>query len=351
MLRIGTFGSSRISHPALIEPSASVPEVTVAAVAARDLPRAEAFALRHGIPKAYGSYQEMLDDPDVDAIYNPLPNSLHGPWTLRAIAAGKHVLCEKPFASNADEPAQVAQAAAGSGLVVMEAMHYRYHPLIRRLCELVAEFGGARHLQAWTSFAIADPGDIRYDFALGGGALMDGGCYAIDCLRLLGGDPASVTGALADPVAADAGGEVADRSMAVRLAFPGGATGWFESTFTRDGEFRADLHVICRDGLVRLDNFIFPQRGRLVATRDGAVVTEEAGDGESTYVHQLRAFAAAISSGDPVPTTAENAAETMRLIDDAYRAAGLAPRPAAGLASRPAAGGALPADGPADGPG
>ena len=186
MLRIGTLGSSRISQPALIEPSASVPEVTVAAVAARDLPRAEAFALRYGIPKAYGSYQEMLDDPDVDAIYNPLPNSLHGPWTLRAIAAGKHVLCEKPFASNADEAAQVAQAASASGLVVMEAMHYRYHPLTRRLCEVVAELGGARHLQAWTSFAISNPDDIRYDFSLGGGALMDGGCYAIDCLRLLG---------------------------------------------------------------------------------------------------------------------------------------------------------------------
>jgi predicted dehydrogenase len=160
-----------------------------------------------------------------------------------------------------------------------------------------------------------------------------------------------VTGALADPVALDAGGAIADRSLAARLAFPGGATGWFESTFTRDGEFRADLHVICRDGLVRLDNFIFPQRGRLVATRDGAVVAEEAGDSESTYVHQLRAFAAAISSGDPVPTSAENAAATMRLIDDAYRAAGLAPRPTAGLASRPTAGRALPADGPADGPG
>ena len=109
MLRIGTLGSSRISQPALMEPSAGVPEVTVAAVAARDLLRAEAFALRYGIPKAYGSYQEMLDDPDIDAIYNPLPNSLHGPWTLRAIAAGKHVLCEKPFASNADEAAQVAR--------------------------------------------------------------------------------------------------------------------------------------------------------------------------------------------------------------------------------------------------
>jgi len=139
MLRIGTLGSSRISEPALIEPSASVAEATVAAVAARDLARAEAFALRYGIEKAYGSYQEMLDDPDVDAIYNPLPNSLHGPWALRAIAAGKHVLCEKPFASNANEAAQVAQAAAGSGLVVMEAMHYRYHPLARRMAELLRD--------------------------------------------------------------------------------------------------------------------------------------------------------------------------------------------------------------------
>ena len=335
MLRIGTLGSSRISQPALIEPSASVAEVTVAAVAARDLARAEAFALRHGIPKAYGSYQELLADPDIDAVYNPLPNSLHGPWTLRAIAAGKHVLCEKPFASNADEAAQVARAASASGLVVMEAMHYRYHPLILRLCEVVDGLGPVRHLQAWTSFAIIDPGDIRYDYGLAGGALMDGGCYAIDCLRLLGASDGqsepSVTGALADPVDLGAGPAVADRSLAARLAFPGGATGWFESTFTRDGEFRADLHVICEDGLVHLDNFIFPHRGRLVATRDGAVVADEAGEsgsGESTYVHQLRAFAGAIASGDAVPTSAEHALVTMRLIDDAYRAAGLAPRPA-----------------------
>src|SRR5256885_6126119 len=186
MLRIGTLGSSRISRPALIEPAASVPEVIVAAVAARDLARAEAYALRHGIEKAYGSYQELLDDPEIDAVYNPLPNSLHGPWTLRAIAAGKHVLCEKPFTSNADEAAQVVRAAEDSGLVVMEAMHYRYHPLIARLREVTAGLGPVRHLQCWTSFAIGDPADIRYDFALGGGALMDGGCYAIDVLRLLG---------------------------------------------------------------------------------------------------------------------------------------------------------------------
>jgi len=317
----------------------------VAAVAARDKSRAEAFALRHGIPAAYGSYADLLADPDIDAIYNPLPNSLHGPWTLNAIAAGKHVLCEKPFASNAEEAARVADAASASGLVVMEAMHYRYHPLIRRLRDLVTELGPVRHIQCWTSFAIADPDDIRYDYALAGGALMDGGCYALDCLRMLGatgqdaagqdaagqaGEP-FVTGALADPVAPDSGGgvprgTVADRAMAVRLAFPGGATGWFESAFTRDGEFRADVHVICQDGQVRMQNFIFVPRGRLVATRDGAVVADERGGGDSTYVGQLRAFAAAIARREPVPTSAANAVATMRLIDDAYRAAGLAPR-------------------------
>ncbi len=328
MLRIGTLGTSRISLAALIEPAAEAAGITVTAVAARDASRAEHFALRHGIGQAYGSYQELLDDPDIDAIYNPLPNSLHGPWTLRAIAAGKHVLCEKPFASNADEAARVVEAAEDSGLVVMEAMHYRYHPLITRLREVVAELGPVRHLQCWTSFAIKDPGDIRYDFALSGGALMDGGCYALDCLRLIGGDEPSVTGALADPVTDTADGQAADRSIAVRLAFPGGATGWFESTFTRDGEFRADLHVICEDGLAHLDNFIFPHRARLLAARDGAVVADdEPGDGDTTYLHQLRAFAAAIAGGDAVPTSAAHAAVTMRLIDDAYRAAGLAVRP------------------------
>ena len=345
MLRIGTLGSSRISRPSLIEPASSVAEVTLVAVAARDMSRAEAFALRHGLPKAYGSYEDLLADPDIDAIYNPLPNSLHGPWTLRAIAAGKHVLCEKPFTSNAEEAVRVADAAAASGLVVMEAMHNRYHPLTRRLSELVTELGPVQHIQAWTSFAIANPDDIRYDFDLAGGALMDGGCYALDCLRLLGagngpsdgpsegpGDghrEPSVTGALADPCPPSAGGAaeaVADRSMAVRLAFPGGATGWFESSFTMDGEFRADLHVICRHGQVWLDNFIFPHRGRLLATRDGTVVADEQGGGDSTYVHQLRAFAAAVAGGAPVPTSAAHAVTNMRLIDDAYRAAGLRPR-------------------------
>ncbi len=356
-IRIGTLGTSRIATPALLEPAAHLPAVTVTAVAARDLDRAQAFALRHGIPKAYGSYDELLADPDVDAVYNPLPNSLHGPWTLKAIAAGKHVLCEKPFASNAGQAALVADAASASALVVMEAMHYRYHPLVQRFRDLVTggELGPLRHVQCWTTFIIEDPGDIRYDYDLAGGALMDGGCYAIDCLRLVsdveGGGELFVTGALADPTSPGGDGAafgdddlvedddpaarrppgaVADRAMAVRLAFSGGATAWFESAFTPNGEFRADVHVSCRDGNVWMQNFIPAHHGRLVATRKGSVVADEQGGGDSTYFGQLRAFAAAIraeAGAAPVPTAAPHAVATMRMIDDAYRAADLLLRP------------------------
>ena len=332
MLRIGVLGTARISATALLGPAASVPEVTVAAVAARDQSRAAAYAERHGIPVAYGGYGALLADPDIDAVYNPLPNSLHVPWTLRAIAAGKHVLCEKPFASNAQEADLVADAAAASGLVVMEAMHYRYHPLIRRLRELTGELGPVRHIQCWTSFVIGNEDDIRYDYDLGGGALMDGGCYAIDCLRLLGPGEPEVTAALADPYlrvpgrGPDRAGAAADRAMAVQLAFPGDATAWFESAFTLDGEFRADVHVSCQHGHVWLRDFIRAHWGHLVAVRDGSVLADERGSGDTTYTEQLRAFAAAIAGAGEVPTSAEHAVTTMRLIDDAYRAAGLLPR-------------------------
>ena len=139
MLRIGTLGSSRISRPALIEPADSVPEVTVAAVAARDMARAEAYALRHGLERAYGSYEELLADPDIDAVYNPLPNSLHGPWTLRAIEAGKHVLCEKPLTRHPEEAEAAFDAADRAGLILSEAFMYRHNPQTAKLKQLVAD--------------------------------------------------------------------------------------------------------------------------------------------------------------------------------------------------------------------
>ena len=356
LLRIGVLGTARISLAALIEPARRVSDTVVAGVAARDLACADAFALSHGIPAAYGRYEDMLADPGIDAVYIALPNSMHAPWTLRAIEAGKHVLCEKPFASCAAEARKVAAAADASGLAVMEAMHYRYHPLVQRAREIILEgaLGPLRHIQCWTSFVIPDQADIRYDYALGGGAMMDGGCYAADFIRLAAGAEPAVAGALADthPV----GRRLVDRAMAVRFAFPGGGgpgggpggpglEGWLESAFTRGGEFRAEAHVAGEEGHLWLTNFILAHDSRLLVTRSGSAVADEQATGDTSYVWQLRAFAAAALRGQPFPTTAGNAVATMSLVDAAYTAAGLPVR------GRDDAGGADDGEGAAQGAG
>ncbi|MCL2585548.1 MAG: Gfo/Idh/MocA family oxidoreductase [Streptosporangiales bacterium] len=324
VVRIGILGAARIAGKALINPAREVPSATVTAVATRDAARAEAFALEHGIPASYGSYEKLLDDPGVDAVYIPLPNALHGAWTLRALEAGKHVLCEKPFAANADEARRVAEASASSGLVVMEAMHYRYHPLVAKMTSLVSggAIGTPRHVQAWTCWPITSSADIRYLPDMAPGALMDGGCYAIDCLRLLGVTDPEVTGALADPVP----GTGVDRALAARLTSPAGLTGWFESAFTGAGEFRADVHVAGDEGHLWLRNFINAQEGTLSVHPDGPSWAGADESPETTFSWQLRAFTAAVRDGEPFATTADSAAVTMRVIDDAYRAAGIPAR-------------------------
>src|ERR1700749_184013 len=129
IVRIGVLGSARIAPSALIAPARDNAEAGVVAVAARDRGRESAYAQKHGIGRVHGSYEDLLADPDIDAVYNPLPNALHAEGTIAALEAGKHVLCEKPFTNNAAEAEQVAAVADRTGLVVMEAFHYRYHPL------------------------------------------------------------------------------------------------------------------------------------------------------------------------------------------------------------------------------
>ena len=150
-LRIGVLGAARIAPAALIRPATFQPEVEVVAVAARDLQRAERFAAQHGLAKAYSGYQQLLADPEIDAVYVALPNGLHGRWTRAALEAGKHVLCEKPFTANADEAALVAEVARSTNLVVMEAFHYRYHALVQRTLEILrsGELGTITRLDAW----------------------------------------------------------------------------------------------------------------------------------------------------------------------------------------------------------
>ena len=194
MLRIGILGAARIAPTALIKPAHRTGRAVVTAVAARDTARATEFARKQGIPRVVGSYAALVEDPDIDAVYNPLPNGLHGYWTIAALRAGKHVLCEKPFTANADEARAVAEAASNNpGVVVMEAFHYQYHPLTKRLVEIVrsGELGNISSIDVAFSAPLWKKGDIRYQLALAGGATMDMGCYPISLLRLLAPGPAS----------------------------------------------------------------------------------------------------------------------------------------------------------------
>jgi predicted dehydrogenase len=325
-MRIGVLGAARIAPPALVRPARIVEGVEVAAVAARDRARASAFAAKHGVPVVHGSYAELLADPSLDAVYVPLPNGRHAEWTLAALDAGKHVLCEKPFTSNAAQARQVAAAAGGSGLVVMEAFHYRYHPLARRMAEVVhsGELGRLRRVETSMCFPLPVFSDIRYDFSLAGGALMDAGCYAVHCLRLLAPAEPKVASAQALTLRRD---RRVDRAMTARFDLGDGATGRIRASMWSSSLFGLKARVVGEQGTMVVHNFVAPQMfSRFTVTVDGRRRRERV-DGEATYVHQLRAFAAAVRGEPANLTPPSDSVVTMSLIDEIYAAAGLPPRP------------------------
>jgi predicted dehydrogenase len=255
-------------------------------------------------------------------VYVPLPNALHAEWTLAAIAAGKHVLCEKPMTANAAEARQVSDAADAAGLVVMEAFHYRYHPLMTRALELVGELGAIRHVETRLCFPLPKFNDIRYDRSLAGGAMMDAGCYAVHALRTLGGAQPRVVSATAKLRSPQV-----DRYLSATVEFPGGATGRATASMWSARLLGISARVTGEAGELRVFNYIAPQfHNRLTVRRHDGTTTRERVPGDPTYTYQLRAFAGAVLRGGPNLTPAADAVANMSVIDDAYRAAGLEPR-------------------------
>jgi predicted dehydrogenase len=319
-VRIGTLGAARITPGALIKPARQVGDAEVVAVAARDPARAEKFARKHKIPKVYATYEEVIADPDVDAIYNPLPNGLHAEWALKAIAAGKHVLCEKPFTSNAAEAEQVAAAADGSGLVVMEAFHYRYHPLAQRMHEVVTggEIGKVERVETTMCIPLPMFKDIRYQYDLGGGAAMDVGSYAVHQLRLLGGDEPKVISAHARLQSPKV-----DRWMQADVRWPEGHTGRMTCSMWSSTPLKLSIRVWAERGELRVFNQTGPQFfHRFTVLSDGKKHREKF-PRKSTYGYQLEAFTNAVLRGGPVLTPPADSVQNMRVIDAVYSAAGL----------------------------
>jgi len=320
VLRLGILGAARIAPAAAIRPARVVPEVEVVAVAARDPLRARAFAAKHAIPRVADTYQALVEDPDIDAVYNPLPNGLHAEWTIAALAAGKHVLCEKPFTSNALEAKAVGDVAASSGLVVMEAFHWLYHPLAQQMLQVVhGELGALRHIEAWVAFPLFRFSDIRYDFALGGGAMMDAGCYAVSMARFLAGEEPDVLDARATLQR-----EQVDRVMTSHLRFPSGLTATLHaSMWSPTMPLKVAVHAIGERGELRVFNPIAPQAMYRLSVRGDAGRSSQWGRGRPTYGYQLAAFADAVLHGGPVLTPPAYSMANMAVIDAVYAAAGL----------------------------
>jgi predicted dehydrogenase len=325
-VRIGVLGAARITPVAVVRPARRLDGVEVVAVAARDPRRAARFAARHRIPEVLDGYEALIADPRIDAVYNPLPNSLHGRWTIAALEAGKHVLCEKPLTAHAAEAEAVAAAAARAGRMVMEAFHYRYHPLARRMGEIArsGELGRIRRIETWCCFPLPLLTNIRYNLALAGGAAMDTGCYAVHLARLLAGEEPEVVSARARLIS-----EGVDRAMTARLAFPAGAVGRVTCSLWSSSVVHLAARVVGDRGEMRVLNPFMPQLGHRLVVRIDGVRRVMRASRRPTYEFQLAAFRDAITRGGPNLTRSSDSIANMRVIDAIYRSAGLMPREAA----------------------
>ncbi|KAI8870934.1 NAD(P)-binding protein [Ramicandelaber brevisporus] len=358
-LRIGILGAAAIAPNSIIGPAKLLPEIAVVhAVAARDAPKAAEYAAKHDIPRVFPSYEELIADPDIDAVYIALPNSLHHKYSLLAIASGKHVLCEKPVASNADEAQEIAAAlekknaelaAAGKQpLQFYEAFHWRSHPVAHRLRALIDEgrIGKLEHIeikvfvpQTWFSIST----DIRFKYALAGGAMMDMGCYVVNSIRFATDDaniPVTVTRAI-PTVLTELDEPQIDSEMEFDLELdrPDGSKITASAFFTYsapDPGSEPPLHyMILRGskGTITANGYVLPFMGHSIVTEDketGSSSTEVLGDEakHTTYYYQLIEFANAVKTGvksNWIPDI-HSAVNNMRIIDAVYDKAGLKKR-------------------------
>lgn len=312
-LRIGILGAAKIAPTAMVLPARATGVATVVAVAARDPIRARAFADQHGIPEIAGTYEELIARPDIEAIYNALTPSRHADLSIAALQAGKHVLCEKPFAMNAGEARAMVAASLASGKVLMEAFHYRYHPLFARVLEIIGsgELGEVRDLSAVFQTGLVDDGtEIRYERDLGGGSLMDIGTYPLHWVR---------TAAWAEPTVVRASGVFGragvDHSTQAELLFPNGATARISGSMVEETPM-ALLEVTGTQGSLKAVNPLAPQVGHLLeVTIGGGPPRRETFSREPTYDFQLRAFVEACRGGSPPLTSGKDSIAQMELLD------------------------------------
>jgi predicted dehydrogenase len=312
-VRWGILSTARINR-LFLDGVAPSELVEVLAIGGRDRERAVAFAADHGIVRVHDTYDAVLADPDVEAVYIPLPNSLHVEWTVRALEAGKHVLCEKPLSRHASEAERAFDVAEREGRLLMEAFMYRHNPQTRRLTELVADgaVGRVRVIRTQFSFNATDPSDIRLSTELDGGALMDVGCYCISGTRLLAGEPERVF------AEQELGGDGVDVVIAATMRFADDVIGHLDAGLALAS--RDELEVVGEDGSLFVDDPWHARTPVIELRRNGEVERIER-PAENSYRLEAENFSRAIR-GEAEPLLGRSdAVGQARTIEALYRSA------------------------------
>lgn len=310
-MKLGLLSTARINE--LLVAGARQADVEVVAIGSRDLARAEEQARALGIPRAHGSYEDLIADPEVEAVYVALPNSMHVQWSLRALQEGRHVLCEKPMSRRPEDVQRAFDLAEQGGLVLAEAFMWRHHPQAQRLLELRQRVGDLRLIRASFSFLLERPGDLRLQGSLDGGALMDVGCYCVSAARLLAGEAQTV---YAQQVS---GADGVDLRLTGMLRFPGEVLATIDCGL--DMAARDELEVTGSHGVLWLDD-PWHCRNPLIELRgsDGSVerIPVESRD---PYACELEDFAAAVAGERPARYGREDALWQARTIAALYASA------------------------------
>jgi xylose dehydrogenase (NAD/NADP) len=317
-IRWGVISTANIGRAAVNPAIQASSNGELVAVASRTGARATAFAAEHGFSRAYGSYEALLDDETIDAVYIPLPNGLHREWTIRAAEAGKHVLCEKPLALDAAECEEMQAAADGAGVKLMEAFMYRFHPRTERVVEMLRSgaIGEPRVVRSAFTFRLRSPDNIRLDPELGGGALMDVGCYCVNVSRTLAGE---------EPESAQASAHWTERGVDELLVgvlrFPGGLVAHFDCALTLE---RAEAYEVGgTDASLRVESAFLPGTDdvEILESRGREGVTSHGVEGVDEYRLMVEHFADCVLDDREPRYPASEAAANMRVIEALYASA------------------------------
>lgn len=319
-MRLGLLAASRIARLAVIAPARENDRVEIGAVAARTAERAESFAETYDIPMAYGSYADLLQDDSLDAIYVSTPASLHARWSIAALEAGRHVLCEKPIAGNATDARRMFEAADDHERILMEGFHWRFHPFADRMLSEVGRLQRPVAIDTEFSIPAIPQSNIRYQLHLGGGALMDLGCYNVHWVRTLLGEPDRVEAEMDTTVPG------VDDVTRAELRYADGSRAVIRTSMVGDSDVRF-LSARADNGHVEAVNPLHPYEGNRLSWEIDGEAGEEEVDGPTTFAAQLENFVSAVEDGAEQLVTGDDSIANMEVIDFLYSSAGLEPRP------------------------